>query len=116
MSFKSLISACACLALLSGCSVFSSLSVSVTNQSSQSVADVFVTLGDQSEVVKDLPVGNSRKLALTLRGDAGYHVRVKYADGKVRETDGGYVTPGATFHDVIIILDDRVALVQLSSD
>jgi hypothetical protein len=99
------------LCLLAGSCARHHGTVTVVNESRESIAHLSIDICGQHFAAKDLAPHTNTVLNYRVGGrPAGYDVVVRFASGRELRKEVGYVTDGFDFQDTIIVTDTAVTL------
>jgi hypothetical protein len=84
---------------------------SLTNTTSETITRVSVTVCGQTREFREIQPGHSAPGCFTVRRDSRYEIEVEFQSGRKLSKGVGYVTPGLSTSDELIITDSDVQLV-----
>lgn len=82
------------------------------NMGTLSAEEVSVKICDNAYKLENISPGEEKSFSYFISGDCNYKVSVKFKDGKVLETEEGYLTRGMISQDTLIINNNELRIHQ----
>ncbi len=91
------------LLVVVSCSEDGIATLTIVNQSEDTVVLVRVTVNENIQTVKDLQHGEEAEMQFLVKRDADYHIEIEFLTGRKIKKEVGYLTYGLNTDDIITI-------------
>ena len=102
--------------MFASCSKDGTATLTIVNQSNETVVLVRVAVNENVQTVNDLEHGEEVEMQFSVRRDAGYNLDVEFESGRKMIKKIGYISYGFDVTDMINITKQDIKFERLSVD
>ena len=101
------------LLVVVGCTDEGEATLTIVNQSNETVVLLQVTVNENMQTVKDLEHGEEAEMHFLVKRDTDYHVDVEFVSGRKINKEVGYLSYGFNAEDVVRINQSDIEFTRI---